>query len=51
MRKIHPGAIILLHDRCDNVDELLEILIKEGTERGYRFVALDEMLKIKVYED
>lgn len=51
MRKIHPGAIILLHDRCNNVDELLEMLIKEGTERGYRFVALDEMLKIKVYED
>jgi peptidoglycan/xylan/chitin deacetylase (PgdA/CDA1 family) len=51
MRKIHPGAIILLHDRCNNVDELLEMLIKEGTERGYRFVTLDEMLKIKVYED
>ena len=50
MKKIHPGAIILLHDRCDGAEELLERLITECTQQGYRFVALDEILNIKVYE-
>ncbi|MBR5771037.1 MAG: polysaccharide deacetylase family protein [Alistipes sp.] len=50
MKKIHPGAIILLHDRCDGAEVLLERLITECTQQGYRFVALDETLNIKVYE-
>ncbi len=50
MKKIHPGAIILLHDRCDGAEVLLERLITECTQRGYRFVALDELLNIQVYE-
>lgn len=50
MKKIHPGAIILLHDRCDGAEVLLERLITECTQQGYRFVALDEILNIKVYE-
>ncbi|MBQ1174728.1 MAG: polysaccharide deacetylase family protein, partial [Alistipes sp.] len=50
MKRIHPGAIILLHDRCDGTEELIERLITECTQRGYRFVALDELLNIKVYE-
>jgi peptidoglycan/xylan/chitin deacetylase (PgdA/CDA1 family) len=50
MKRIHPGAIILLHDRCDGAEELLEMLIRECTQRGYRFVALDEMLNIRSYE-
>ncbi len=51
VRKLHPGAIILLHDRCDGAEELLEMLITECTQRGYRFVALDEILNIRAYED
>ena len=50
MKRIHPGAIILLHDRCDGAEELLEMLITECAQRGYRFVSLDEILKIQVYE-
>ena len=50
MKRIHPGAIILLHDRCDGAEELLERLITECTQQGYRFVALDELLNIQVYE-
>lgn len=49
LKKLHPGAIILLHDRCDGAEELLEMLITEATQRGYHFVALDEMLNTKVY--
>lgn len=50
-RQLHPGAIILLHDRCENADVLLENIITSAIEKGYRFVSLDEMLKLKVYED
>lgn len=50
IKKLRPGAIILLHDRCDGAEELLEMLIRECTQRGYRFVALDEMLNIRSYE-
>ncbi len=49
--QLHPGAIILLHDRCENADVLLENIITSAIEKGYRFVSLDEMLKLKVYED
>lgn len=51
LRKLHPGAIILLHDRCPEADVLLEKLIPAILERGYRFVSLSEMLDIDVYED
>lgn len=50
IKKLRPGAIILLHDRCDGAEELLEMLIRECTQRGYSFVALDEMLNIRSYE-
>lgn len=50
-RQLHPGAIILLHDRCENADILLEKIISSSIEKGYEFVSLHEMLKLKVYED
>lgn len=50
-RSLHPGAIILLHDRCLQSDELLESIILEVANRGYRIVALDELLNIDVYEN
>ncbi len=49
--KLHPGAIILLHDDCDNADQLLEILIPSILEKGYKIIPLDEMLEIDVYEN
>ena len=51
IRQLHPGAIILLHDRCENADILLEKIISSSIEKGYEFVSLHEMLKLKVYED
>lgn len=49
---LHNGAIILLHDRCARSAELLDRVIRIATERGYRFVALEEMLKIEdIYEN
>ena len=49
--KLHPGAIILLHDRCAKSDELLESIIHATLKSGYKFIALSDMLKIDVYED
>ena len=49
--KLHPGAIILLHDRCDGADELLEAIIQATYKSGYNIIALDNMLKTDVYED
>lgn len=49
--RLHPGAIVLLHDRCADADKLLERLIVEIQEQGYGFISLDEMLKIDVYEN
>lgn len=51
IKRLHPGAIILLHDRCEGAEELLEDIITQGRARGYSFVALDELLNIQVYED
>lgn len=49
--KLHPGAIILLHDRCAKSDELLESIIESALNRNYSFIPLDKMLKIDVYEN
>ena len=49
--KLHPGAIILLHDRCEDADKLLESIIVSAREQGYDFVGLDKMLNIDIYED
>lgn len=50
-KKLHSGAIILLHDRCREADRLLEMIIAETERQGYKFVSLKEMLKIDVYEN
>ena len=49
--RLHDGAVILLHDRCEEADMLLQMLITEIEKRDYRFVALNEMFNIDVYEN
>lgn len=51
VRKLHPGAIILLHDRCANADRAVAMLIERIREQGYEIVPLQEMLNMNVYED
>lgn len=48
-RKLHNGGIILLHDRCEKADELLEMLISELKENKYEIINLDDMLEIDPY--
>lgn len=51
IKKMHNGAIILLHDRCKDADSLLELLVTKLLEKGYKFVPLEQLLNIKAYED
>jgi peptidoglycan-N-acetylglucosamine deacetylase len=51
MEKIHPGAVILLHDHSAFTAGNLERLIVKIREAGYRIVPLDELLRIKAYAD
>lgn len=48
--RLHPGAIILLHDRCDKADELLKEIIQTTLKNNYNFISVDKMLKINPYE-
>ncbi|QAY65212.1 polysaccharide deacetylase family protein [Paenibacillus protaetiae] len=56
MKKLRPGEVLLLHDcgRTPGADPeapgdmliALEHYLKEGAKRGYRFVAIDEMMEL-----
>lgn len=50
-KKLHSGAIILLHDRCLDSDILLKKIIPLAFKKGYSFISLEEMLEIDVYEN
>lgn len=43
MDKVHPGAVILMHDDGMNTVRALPMVIKGLKHRGYRFVTLEEM--------
>ena len=49
VRRLHNGAIILLHDRCDGADDLLRSLIAALRDNNYDIIRLDEMLEIEPY--
>lgn len=51
MRKLHPGAVILMHDTKNITPEAIEMVIIKAKEEGYRFVGLEEMLGIEAYEN
>lgn len=44
IRRLHPGAVILLHDRCNDADTLLRMLIPVIIEKGYRFTLIDDLI-------
>lgn len=44
LKQLHPGAIILLHDRCNDADILLQLLIPQIIEKGYRFTTIDNFI-------
>lgn len=44
IKRLHSGAIILLHDRCNDADILLQMLIPQIIEKGYRFTTIDNLI-------
>lgn len=51
LKNLHPGAVVLLHDGCEDSDVLLDLLIREVLSRGYSFVPLVELLNVEAYEN
>lgn len=51
LKKLHCGAIILLHDRCNDADVLLRILIPAIIEKGYNITTIETLIKNSIYED
>lgn len=44
LRRIHPGAIVLLHSTSKTNGEILDELLTKWEEMGYRFGSLDELI-------
>lgn len=51
VKNLHPGAIILLHDRTNFTQNHLETLITDIQRNGYQIVPLDQLLNIPAYEN
>lgn len=47
LKRMHPGAVVLMHDDGINTIHALPIIIKTLKMQGYRFVRLDEMVENK----
>ena len=43
-KRIHPGAIVLLHSTSKTNSEILEELIEGWKEQGYNFCSIEELL-------
>jgi polysaccharide deacetylase family sporulation protein PdaB len=48
-KKVHPGAIILMHasDTCKQTVEALPLVIKDLKSQGYEFVTVSELMKLQ----
>jgi peptidoglycan/xylan/chitin deacetylase (PgdA/CDA1 family) len=42
--RLHPGAVILMHDDREVTSKVLEKVILMVKEEGYRFVGLEELI-------
>jgi peptidoglycan/xylan/chitin deacetylase (PgdA/CDA1 family) len=51
IKRLHPGAVILMHDTQDVTAEALEKMILKILEEGYRLVGLEELSGIKAYKN
>jgi peptidoglycan-N-acetylglucosamine deacetylase len=51
LKNVKPGDIILLHDTVPFAPALLDKLLTKLSERGYIILGLDEMLKIRAYDE
>ena len=49
IRNLHPGAVILLHDRCEVTASALRNIIQEIRRNGYTFERADRLLQLTPY--
>jgi peptidoglycan/xylan/chitin deacetylase (PgdA/CDA1 family) len=49
-RRIKPGAVILLHDRCIDSELVVDDIAKYVVEQGYTFVRPDILFNLKPYD-
>lgn len=49
-RKLHNGAVILLHDRCPDAAELTRLTIESILAAGYKIITISELFNIQTYE-
>ena len=47
LKRIHPGAIVLLHTTSKTNGEILDELLTKWEEMGYEFHSLDELAQGK----
>jgi len=50
-RKLHNGAVLLLHDRCKDADLLLANVLEEIKACNMQVVSLDKLFEIEKYEN
>ena len=43
--RVHPGAVLLLHNTSKTNAEILDELLTRFEEMGYRFQSLDELIQ------
>lgn len=51
VRKLRPGAVILLHDRCMQSATMTEQLLQALADRNYCINTVEQMFNIKAYEN
>ncbi|ASZ11467.1 polysaccharide deacetylase family protein [Chitinophaga pendula] len=49
LQKLHPGAILLLHDTCEITRKVLPELITRIRQQGYTIERIDKLLNIPAY--
>ena len=47
--KIHPGAVILLHDHVPGIELVVRELVQHLRENGYTILPLDQLTRTKAY--
>lgn len=50
-RRLHDGAVILLHDNRPESPRLTDLVLRMLAEEGYEVVRVDKLLNIEAYED
>ena len=41
--RLRPGAVVLLHDHLPDTPDILEQIIRQATEKGYKFVTVERL--------